>query len=77
MAEIRPPTMHIVAQLQVGETDITTETRFFIRPPKDHPIYNLVGQVASEWAHFEHALDRIIWALGGVSESKGAVSPLS
>ena len=31
--------------------------------PPDHPHYALVGRVASEWSHFEHALDLIIWDL--------------
>jgi hypothetical protein len=25
--------------------------------PKEHPIYSLVGRVASEWSHYEHVLD--------------------
>ena len=31
--------------------------------PPDHPIYSLVGRVASGWAHLEHTLDLIIWDL--------------
>jgi len=31
--------------------------------PEKHPFYELVGRVASEWAHVEHALDVTIWAL--------------
>jgi hypothetical protein len=33
--------------------------------PPEHPIYALVGRVASGWAHLEHALDLIIWDLAG------------
>ncbi len=42
------------------------------RPPPDHTIYALVGQVASEWAHLEHFLDLIIWELAGVPDREGA-----
>jgi hypothetical protein len=31
--------------------------------PDDHPFYNMVGRVASEWSHLEHVLDQIIWDL--------------
>ena len=31
--------------------------------PANHPFYALVGRVASEWSHFEHTLDLIIWDL--------------
>jgi hypothetical protein len=44
----------------------------FERPPTDHPIYSLVGRVASEWAHLEHSLDRIAWTLLGVISPRGA-----
>jgi hypothetical protein len=40
--------------------------------PDKHPFYRLVGQVTSEWAHLEHALDLIIWRMAGVEEAKGA-----
>jgi hypothetical protein len=35
------------------------------KAPPDHPIYALVGQVASGFAHLEHILDLIIWDLTG------------
>src|SRR5712691_6373878 len=35
----------------------------YVKPPKGHRIYKLVGKVASDWSHFEHELDRIIWCL--------------
>jgi hypothetical protein len=31
--------------------------------PEDHPFYSLIGKIASEWAHLEHALDLLIWDL--------------
>jgi hypothetical protein len=33
----------------------------YVKPPKGHRIYKLVGKIASDWTHFEHELDRIIW----------------
>jgi len=35
----------------------------------DHPYLQLIGRVASEWTHFEHILDQIIWALAGIDEN--------
>jgi hypothetical protein len=37
-----------------------------------HPVHQLIGQVASEWALFEHTLDRTIWSLLGVPNDLGA-----
>lgn len=53
---------------------LTAETtiRSFTRPPDDHPVYNLIGRVAAEWAQLEHTLDRTIWKLAKVPGSRGA-----
>jgi len=40
--------------------------------PPDHPIYALVGRVASTWAHLEHTLDLIIWDLVGIEAERVA-----
>jgi hypothetical protein len=32
------------------------------RLPDNHPVYNLLGRLASDWSHVEHTLDTIIWA---------------
>ena len=37
--------------------------RWFEQLPDEHSFYNMVGRVASEWAHFEHVLDLAIWEL--------------
>lgn len=42
------------------------------QPPPDHPIYSLVGQVASSWAHIDHLLDILIWQLADVDAQAGA-----
>jgi hypothetical protein len=42
------------------------------RPPPEHPVYPLLGQIASDWSHVEHTLDTIIWALAGVDAEAGA-----
>ncbi len=42
-----------------------------IAPPQ-HPIYSLIGRVASAWAHLEHTLDLIIWDLIGVEAERVA-----
>ena len=36
------------------------------------PIYSLVGQVASSWAHIDHLLDILIWQLADVDAQAGA-----
>jgi hypothetical protein len=41
-------------------------------PPSEHPIYSLVGRVASAAAHLEHTLDLIIWDLAGIDHHAGA-----
>jgi len=46
--------------------------RAFSKPPDDHPIYSLIGQVSSDWAHLEHILDQIIWSLAGIDAPHGA-----
>jgi hypothetical protein len=40
--------------------------------PDDHPFYQMIGRVASEWAHVEHVLDLIIWELADLVPQKGA-----
>ena len=40
-------------------------SRTYTRTRDAHPIYQMVGQVASEWAHLEHLLDELIWRLAG------------
>src|SRR5215472_535103 len=42
------------------------------QPPPDHPIYSLVGQVASSWAHIDHLLDILIWQLADVDPQAGS-----
>ena len=42
------------------------------QPPPEHPIYSLVGQVASSWAHIDHLLDILIWQLADVDAQAGA-----
>jgi hypothetical protein len=49
---------------------LTIET--FQRLPADSPIYSLVGQVASDWAHLEHVLDLTIWELAEIPQQLGA-----
>jgi hypothetical protein len=43
----------------------------FCQAPADHPIYALVGRVASKWAQLEHDLDTIIWKLAGIADKLG------
>jgi hypothetical protein len=45
---------------------------YFVKLPIDHPVYSLIGYVASEWAHLEMSLDEIIWELLGVKSPDGA-----
>jgi hypothetical protein len=42
------------------------------RPPPEHQIYSLVGQVASNWAHIDHMLDILIWELADIDAEAGA-----
>jgi hypothetical protein len=46
--------------------------RVFRRAPDGHPIYQIVGQVASEWAHLEHTLDTLIWRLASINHADGS-----
>jgi hypothetical protein len=48
-----------------------TKAEIFTVAPAAHPIYALVGKVASDWAHVEHTLDEIISELAGIEPSKG------
>jgi hypothetical protein len=73
-----------VSMLALGTASVTSSTSItasltiepisynYIRPADEHPIYALVGQVAAEWSHLEHELDRIIWALLKVLSSEAA-----
>ena len=45
----------------------TLRIRNWEQLPKDHPIYNAIGRVASDWAYYELILDDIIRSLVGVS----------
>jgi hypothetical protein len=40
--------------------------------PADHPFYSVIGQVSSEWAHLEHALDLTLWDLGDIEPISGS-----
>jgi hypothetical protein len=40
--------------------------------PEAHPIYALVGRVASEWSRYEGVLDAIIWELASLHGPVGA-----
>lgn len=42
------------------------------QPPPEHPIYSLIGQVSSSWAHIDHLLDILIWQLADVDAQAGA-----
>lgn len=42
------------------------------QPPKEHPIYALIGQVAAAWAQVDHLLDILIWQLADVDPQAGA-----
>jgi hypothetical protein len=53
-----------------GVAAVHGAARSFRPAPPDHPIYNLVGRVASEWAFLEHMLDMTIWKLVGISDEK-------
>lgn len=67
-------TQPVVCHLATTEPSDTAQftVRTYDRPNSDHPIYNLVGQIASAWAHFEHAIDRIIWVLAEIPPERGA-----
>jgi hypothetical protein len=64
MTDDKPaPTMEgkVTARLTMSGT-----LSVFRKPEDNHPIYALIGRVASEWAHMEHRLDEIIWSLSGM-----------
>ena len=45
----------------------------YIQPlPEEHPVYAMVGRIASSWAHVERLFDQIIWELAGLDGEKGA-----
>jgi hypothetical protein len=52
-----------------GNTLKTVPAYILERPPPDHPVYTVIGQLASEWAHLEHALDMPIRRLAGIDDS--------
>lgn len=54
----------------LAASDITTTS--YGAPPDDHAIYNLIGRVASGWAHLELILDQIIWDLAEIQKPRGA-----
>ena len=37
-----------------------------------HPVYSLIGEIASEFARIEHMLDVTIWRMAGLSAHTGA-----
>jgi hypothetical protein len=56
--------------ITTGPAILGTPALQSFRPlPEDHIFYGMVGRVASEWAHLEHALDLIIWELAGGQQS--------
>jgi hypothetical protein len=48
------------------------DVRLLERLPDEHPLYALIGRVASEWAHLEHFLDLIIWEMSGTDPVRGS-----
>jgi hypothetical protein len=58
--------------LVAGSAKVEATARVFRRLPPDHPVHNLVGRVANEWAFVEHLLDEIIWHLAGLDAPTGA-----
>ena len=58
--------------LVAGSAKVEATARVFRRLPPDHPVHNLVGRVANEWAFVEHLLDEIIWHLDGLDAPTGA-----
>lgn len=47
-------------------------SRAWIKPPKDHEVYSLIGRVIAEWGHFENVLDEIICDLTQLDPKRGA-----
>jgi hypothetical protein len=64
MPEKEPSVVHARAQMS-GSSSMRANLTVFRRPPIDHPVYALIGRVASDWAYLEHRLDEIIWGLTG------------
>lgn len=63
--------------MQAGATAKAAELVVQIGPsheplPELHPLYALVGRVASEWSHLEHILDAIIWELARIPPNVSA-----
>jgi hypothetical protein len=48
---------------RITTLDHSWHLKYWQQPPSDHPIYNAIGKVASEWAYYEHLLDDIIKTL--------------
>lgn len=67
----KPPIVGSLRATEAPDTFSATLT-VFDQPPDNHPIYNLVGRVAAEWARLEHELDLIIWALAGIVPERGS-----
>jgi hypothetical protein len=42
------------------------------RPPPEHQIHSLIGQVTAEWSHMEHVLDTTIWYMANIDGPIGA-----
>jgi hypothetical protein len=75
------PFLFLNASTSVSSTSVATtvfgskiwrSTELPNQPPPEHPIYSLVGQVASSWAHIDHLLDITIWQLADVDAQAGA-----
>ncbi|MEX0802024.1 MAG: hypothetical protein WD688_01695 [Candidatus Binatia bacterium] len=63
----------IVSTSTATEIFPTAETKPWLTGlPDDHNIYNLIGRVASDWAHVEHLFDLIIWKMLGTDSARGA-----
>jgi hypothetical protein len=72
-----PETGHVVVG-STGTANIALGTAIWSgkelphQPPKEHPIYSLIGQVAAAWAQVDHLLDILIWQLADVDPQAGA-----
>jgi hypothetical protein len=44
---------------QLNREDADDAVLIYDLLPKNHPIYHLIGRVASDWSCLEHALDSI------------------
>jgi len=56
----------------MSEETESTKANYLTPLPKEHPLYAMVGRVASEWSHVEHRLDTVIWALSGTTNEQAA-----